>query len=206
MYHHHNTTLHFRTGVFLQPRSHSTMVDKYLTVNLASLAELWILDMRPCCLHKRLLCIHKHSTMQPCNLRFPVASLSGWGVDPRRIHLGRPKKGGTNGPLVPALFAAVGRTCGSRSTSRGQNLTTGSWLHSGDVVEVNWDDVWWPCDILEVSSHLQILLWGRFTTGCYGLLHVAYHNPFFHSFFPYQHQHHQHHQPRVVVFFHFSGR
>ena len=53
MYHHHNTTLHFRTGVFLQPRSHSTMVDKYLTVNLASLAELWILDMRPCCLHKR---------------------------------------------------------------------------------------------------------------------------------------------------------
>lgn len=92
--------------------------------------------------------------MQPCNLRFPVASLSGWGVDPRRIHWGRPKKGGTNGPLVPALLAAVGRTCGSRSTSRGQNLTTGGWLHSGDVVEVNWDDVWWPCDIIEVSSHL----------------------------------------------------
>ena len=27
--------------------------------------------------------------------------------------------------------------------------TSGSWLRSGDVVEVNWDDVWWPCDVLQ---------------------------------------------------------
>ena len=28
-------------------------------------------------------------------------------------------------------------------------LPPGSWLQSGDVVEVNWDDVWWPCDVLQ---------------------------------------------------------
>ena len=108
--------------------------------------------------------------MQPCNLRFPVApSLSECRcVNRRFLHLGRPKKG-FNGPFVPGLFAAfAGRTCG-RSTSRGQNLTAGSWFNSGDVVEVNWDDVWWPCDIIEVSSHLKldkllffsIFLWGK---------------------------------------------
>ena len=95
--------------------------------------------------------------MQPCNLRFPVApSLSECRcVNRRFLHLGRPKKG-FNGPFVPGLFAAfAGRTCG-RSTSRGQNLTAGSWFNSGVVVEVNWDDVWWPCDIIEVSSRLKL--------------------------------------------------
>ena len=39
-------------------------------------------------------------------------------------------------------------------------------------MEVNWDDVWWPCDIIEVSSRLKldkllfffsfsIFLWGK---------------------------------------------
>ena len=147
------------------------MVDKYLTVNLTSLATLWILDMSPCCLH--------NPAMQPCNLRFPVApslrKTCRLQTNRRFLHLGRPKKGGPNGPFVPGLFAAglagFCRTARGRSTSRGQNLMAGSWFNSGDVVEVNWDDVWWPCDIIEVSSHLKldklpfflgfIFLWGK---------------------------------------------